>query len=58
MKCVYFFFLDRDTKVPREHRVSRESLVHQELMGYQVSLEKMDEMEARGRKVSKSPSSN
>jgi hypothetical protein len=50
-----FIFFYRDIKALREHKVSRESLVHRELMGYQVSLEKMDEMEARGRKVSSSP---
>jgi hypothetical protein len=50
MKCVYFVF-GRDTRALREHKVSRESLVHQELMGYQASQGKMDEMEARGRKV-------
>jgi hypothetical protein len=51
MKCVYFVF-GRDTKALREHKVSRESLVHQELMGYQAFQVKTEEMEARGRKVS------
>jgi hypothetical protein len=51
MKYVYFDS-GRDIKVLREHKVSRESPVHQELMGYQASQGKMGEMEARDRKVS------
>jgi hypothetical protein len=50
MKRVHFIF-GRDTKALRELRVSKESPAHQELMGYQAFQGKMDEMEARGKKV-------
>jgi len=48
---VYFIF-GRDTKAHREHKVSKENLVHQELMGYRDFRGEMGGMEVRGRKVS------
>jgi len=47
--CITF---GRDTKGHREHKVSKENLVHRELMGYQDFQGEMGGMEVRGRKVS------
>jgi hypothetical protein len=51
MQHVYFI-AGRDTKARREHRVSKENPVHQELMGYQDFQETTGGMGVRGRKVS------